>query len=70
MPMQIPGIELEYEIGILGLAVTILPRNSDAEMAAAAANAGFTDVSAAKATPAVENIVIDDNFPVGDAVAP
>ena len=68
-PTQIPGIELESEIKIPGSAVTMAPINSDANMAAAAANAGFTNMSAATAVPAMEIIVIDNDAPDGDAVA-
>ena len=60
-PTQIPGIELKSEIKISGLAVTTLPRNSDAKMAATA-NAGFANVPAATAAPAIDVIVIDDNI--------
>ena len=68
-PAQIPGIELESEIEVPGSAVTMMPENSDAEMEAAAANAGFTNVPAASASTAVDIIVIDDDTPDDDAVA-
>ncbi len=43
------------------------PINSDADMAASASNAGFSNMPAA---PAMEIIVIDDDTPDDDAVAP
>ena len=69
-PAQIPGIELESEIEIPGSAVTLLPRNTDAEMAAAAANAGFTPVPDVPGIPAVDIIVVDDDSPANDTVPP
>ncbi len=48
----------------------MLPSNSDAKMAAAAANAGFANVLAARASPTIEVIVIDEDAPDGNAVAP
>ena len=52
-PAQISGIELESEIKIAGSAVTTLAENSDQEMAAAAANAGFTNTRATTAPPGI-----------------
>ena len=70
-PAQIPGIELESEIEIDGSAVTILAENSDQEMAAAAANAGFTNTRATTAQTDADNIiVIDDDHPSDNAVEP
>ncbi len=67
-PTQIPGIELESEIEIPGSAIAMAPINSDAEMAAAAANAGFVNVPTATAVPAMDVIVIDDDVPDGNSV--
>ncbi len=67
MPAPIPGIELKSEIKIPGSAAMMAPINSDAKMAAAAANAGFANMPAATAAPAMEIIVIDDDAPDGDA---
>ena len=59
-PAQFPGIELENEVEVPGLAITILPESAEQDVHGAAENAGYTNMPTNKAPSSVDNIVVID----------
>ncbi len=65
-PAQFPGIELENEVEVPGLAITILPESADQDIHGAVEKAGYTNTPTNETPSSVDNIVVinltsDDN---------